>query len=100
MCVCVCVFFYVEVQIDLIRVSVVGIVSGPWNKRLRNRGWAQEPYQFSQASRRRLGSTQPSIQWMPAAFPPGVKWLGLEADNSPLYNAEVENAWNCTSTPP
>jgi hypothetical protein len=33
-------------------------------------------------------------------FSAGVKRLGREADNSPLYNAEVKNAWNCTSTPP
>jgi hypothetical protein len=63
--------FYVEVQIDLIRDSVIGIVTGPWNKRLRNCGWAQEIYHFSRASRRRLGSTLRHIQWMPAAFPPG-----------------------------
>ena len=70
-CVCVCECVYVEVQIDLIRDGVVGIVTGPWNKRLRNRGWAPEIHHFSHASRRRLGSTQPPMQWTPAAFPPG-----------------------------
>jgi len=33
-------------------------------------------------------------------FTAGLKRLVREADNSPLYNAEVKNAWNCTSTFP
>jgi hypothetical protein len=31
---------------------------------------------------------------------PGLKWLGREADHSPLSNAEVKNARSYTSTPP
>jgi hypothetical protein len=29
---------------------------------------------------------------------PGVKLPGSEADHSPSYSAEVENAWRCTSS--
>jgi hypothetical protein len=31
---------------------------------------------------------------------PAVKRPGREADNSPPSSAEIENAWNYTSTPP
>jgi hypothetical protein len=30
----------------------------------------------------------------------GVKWRGIESDNSPLSNAEVKNSWSYNSTPP
>jgi hypothetical protein len=32
------------------------------------------------------------------ALTQGVKWLECEADHSPPSNAEVKNAWICTST--
>jgi hypothetical protein len=47
-----------------------------------------------------LGPTHPSIQCVPAALSPGVKWPGREVDHSPPSNAEVKNEWSYTSTPP
>jgi hypothetical protein len=38
-----------------------------------------------------LGSTQPPIQWIPAAFSLGVKRPGRDADHSPPSSAEVKN---------
>jgi len=32
------------------------------------------------------------IQWVPAAFYPGVKWPGREDDHSHASNVEVKNA--------
>jgi len=46
-----------------------------------------------------LRPTQPPILWVPGAIPPGVKWLGNEAHNSPPSGAQVKNAWTYTSTP-
>jgi len=34
------------------------------------------------------------------ALTPRVQWLEPEADHSPPFNAEDENAWSYTSTPP
>jgi len=42
-------------------------------------------------SRLALGSIQPPIQWVPGSLSLGVKWPGLEADNSPPYSAKVKN---------
>jgi len=41
----------------------------------------------------------PPIQWVPGAFPPGVKRLGCEVDHSLPSSAEDKNAWSCTCTP-
>jgi hypothetical protein len=38
----------------------------------------------------RLGRTQSSIEWVPGALSPGVKWPGREADHSPPTSAEVK----------
>jgi hypothetical protein len=46
---------------------------------------------FSIASRPPLGSTQPPIQWLPAADSPRVKQQRREADHSPISSAEVKN---------
>jgi hypothetical protein len=45
-------------------------------------------------------STQPHIQWLPAALSLGIKRPVREADHSVLSNAEVKNAWGYTSTTP
>jgi hypothetical protein len=47
-----------------------------------------------------LGPTQLSVQWVPGAFTPGVKWRGREAAYSRPSSAEVKNAWSYTSTRP
>jgi hypothetical protein len=47
-----------------------------------------------------LGSTQPPIQCVPGAFPPGIKRPVREADHSPPCSAEVKMTWIYTSTPP
>jgi len=47
-----------------------------------------------------LGPTHPPIQWVSRSLSPGVKWLGCEADDSPLTSAKVKNAWSYTSTSP
>jgi hypothetical protein len=46
---------------------------------------------LSTASRPALGVTQPPIQWVPGALPPGVKRQRREADQSPPSSAEVKN---------
>jgi hypothetical protein len=51
-------------------------------------------------SRMALGTTQPPIQWLPAALSLWVKRPGREADHSPPSSAEVKNAWSYTSSPP
>jgi hypothetical protein len=50
---------------------------------------------FATASRPALDTTQPMAK---AAFFPGVKRPGREADHSPPSSAEVKNAWSYTST--
>jgi hypothetical protein len=55
---------------------------------------------FTTASRKALGPTQHPIQWVPGALSLGAKQPGREADHSPPSSAEVNNAWNYTSTPP
>jgi hypothetical protein len=51
-------------------------------------------------SRTALGPTQPPIQWVPGALSLGVKRQGREADHSPPFSAEVNNARSYISTPP
>jgi hypothetical protein len=47
-----------------------------------------------------LGPTQPPIQWAPEALSLRINRLGREADHSPLSSAEVNDAWDYTSTLP
>jgi hypothetical protein len=54
---------------------------------------------FATASTQAVKPTQPPIQWIKWAVSPGVKRPGCEADHLPPANAEVENAWRCTSSP-
>jgi hypothetical protein len=51
-------------------------------------------FYFSISSRPALGSTQPSIKWVP-----GVKRQGGEADHSPPASAEVKKMLIYISTP-
>jgi hypothetical protein len=44
---------------------------------------------FSSPPRPDLEPTQPPIPWIPGALFMGVKWPGLEADNSSPFSAEV-----------
>jgi hypothetical protein len=71
----------------------------------RTRGQNSRPsrvkyYLFSTSPRSVLGPTQPSIQWTPEAFSPGVKRPGREANHSPPTSIEVKKTWIYTSTPP
>jgi hypothetical protein len=63
-------------------------------------GAIRELYLFATASRLALGPTQPPVQWILAAFSPGVKQLGYQANHSLLSSAEVKNAYSYTSTHP
>jgi hypothetical protein len=55
---------------------------------------------FATTSMLALRSTQPSLlsSGYCGALPLGVKWLGQEADHSPLTGAEFKDVWNYTST--
>jgi hypothetical protein len=55
---------------------------------------------FSTACRPALGSTQPSIQWVPGALSLGLKRPEREAHNSHPCSVKVKNPWSYTSTPP
>jgi hypothetical protein len=71
-----------------------------WLRAGRPRGRSSSPgggknFHFSMSSRPALGSTQPSIQWVP-----GVKRPVREADHSPPASAEVKKTWVYTSIPP
>jgi hypothetical protein len=84
------------------RDNVVGIVTGYG---LDDRGvgvWVLVEARIftSTSSTPGLGSTQPSIQWVPKAFSPGVKPPGCEADRLPPASAELKKMWIYTSTPP
>jgi hypothetical protein len=51
----------------------------------------QYTFLYSTASRPALGPTQPPIQWVSGALPPGLKPPGRDADQSPPFSAEVKN---------
>jgi hypothetical protein len=55
---------------------------------------------FSTSSRPVLGSTQPSIQWVPGPLSPGIKQPGRETVHSPPANAKIKKMWIYTSIPP
>jgi len=55
---------------------------------------------LANASRPALGPTRPPIQRVLGTLIHEVKWLGSEANHSPLSSAEVKNVLSCTSTPP
>jgi len=65
-----------------------------------NLWWGLEIFLFTTASRMNLEPTQPPVQWVLGPLSLGVKWLGCEADHSPLSSAEAKNAWSYTSAPP
>jgi hypothetical protein len=52
------------------------------------RGW--EFFSSSPRPERLLGPTQPPIQRVSGALTLGIKWLGREADHSPLSSAEIK----------
>jgi hypothetical protein len=54
---------------------------------------------FSSTSRPALGPPSLLSNGYRGLLPPGVKRPGREADHSHPSNAEVKNAWHCTSTP-
>jgi hypothetical protein len=45
---------------------------------------------YSTASRPAVGPTKSAMQWVPGGISLGVMWPGLEADHTPLSNAEVK----------
>jgi hypothetical protein len=47
-------------------------------------------FSFSTSSRPALGSTQPSIEWVPGALSPELQRPGRDADHSPSDDAEVK----------
>jgi hypothetical protein len=55
-------------------------------------------FRLSMLSRPLLGPTEPPVQWVLGALPPGVKQPGLEADHSPPTSAKVKNTWIYVST--
>jgi hypothetical protein len=52
--------------------------------------WGLGIFLLTTASRMALGTPQPLIQWVTGALSLGVKWLGREADHSPLSSAEAK----------
>jgi hypothetical protein len=68
-----------------------------WLQAGRPRGRCSSPGRvknFLHVVQTALGSTQPSIQWVPR-----VKRPEPEVDHSPPASAEVKNMWIYTSTP-
>lgn len=60
----------------------------------------KEIYLFSIMGSLTLRSTQPRTQWVLRAHSLEVKWLGCEANHSPLSSTKVKNDWIYISTPP
>jgi hypothetical protein len=54
---------------------------------------------LASSSRPALASTQPPIQWVPAAFSTGVKQPVCEAYYSLSSSDEAKKAWSYTYTP-
>jgi hypothetical protein len=50
-------------------------------------------FQFFISSRPALEPTQPSVQWVAGALPPGIKRPVREAGHSPLISAKVKKTW-------
>jgi hypothetical protein len=59
----------------------------------------KELFLFTITYRPSLGLTQPSIQLVPAAVFATVKRLGLEADHSPQFSAEVKKGGGVPQLP-
>jgi hypothetical protein len=52
---------------------------------------AEDIHIFSIMSRPALGFEEPSIPWVPAELPQGVKGQGREVDHSPPSSADAKN---------
>jgi len=53
----------------------------------------QRFFLFATTFRLVLGPTQTSLQWVPGALSPGLKWPEHEGDHSPPSNVDVKRAW-------
>jgi len=69
-----------------------------WMTGVRLPAGALNFFHFITASRPALGSTQPPIQWVPAAFSVGIWRQRPEVDHSFVCSAEVKNKWIYTSS--
>lgn len=54
----------------------------------------------SKASKRAVGSNQPTIEWVPASFSRKMKQPCREADHSPPMTDKIKNAYSYTSILP
>lgn len=59
-------------------------------------GQGRKIFPFTIQSTMVLGLTQPLLQWIPGALPPGVRRPGREAEYSLPPTAKVTNIWNIT----
>jgi hypothetical protein len=85
-----CDIYYAYLKIRGNRDSSVGIATS-WTTVVRLPAEAGISL-YSTSSRPTRGSTQPPIQWAPAAVSLGVNRQGREADHSPPSNAEVKKS--------
>jgi hypothetical protein len=97
--------WHCSITSDSLRSSLEDSWDSDWLRAGRPRGRSSSPgrvkyFLFSKSSRAGLGSTQPSIHWVPGALYPGVKSPGREADYLPPASAEVKKMWIYTATPP
>ena len=60
----------------------------------------QDIFISPQTSRKRPGTTESPVQWVPGLLTRRVNWPEGESDQSFLSSVEVKNESNCTSTPP